>query len=404
MNYSKNHKNNLPLKQRFYMFLNQIKGVIYQIVGYIATFGRINSQNNKKALIIRVDEIGDYILWRKCIDTILKAEKLEDYEVHFAGNQSWQSLFDIEYKETFNKLFWLDKNKFKKSIFYRFTFLRKIAKEHYSIVINPTYSRAIRVDDSIVKAAKATTNYGHVRNNENYLPYEQSFDNNLYHHLYEVKNKSSFEFTKNKEFTEWFCEKPIQKLKIDFDEAVLPSYKIENIPNKYFIIFPGSRSSARIWSTENFIEVSNYIFEKYQLTALVCGGNGDIVYAEKFKKAYSNPCIDVTGKTSLPELLSIIKNADYLLSVDTGSIHLAASVGCLTLGIFNGSQYGRFSPYPKDISTNIISFYPKVVKEDINKNGITEKYVLINNTSYNDVSAKELIDYLELNPIKDINI
>jgi len=398
MNYSKNHKNNLPLKQRFYMFLNQIKGVIYQIVGYIAAFGRINSQNNKKALIIRVDEIGDYILWRKCIDPLLNADKLKNFEVHFVGNQSWKSLFDLEFKETFQKITWLDKTKFKKSMIYRYTFLRNIAKENYSIVINPTYSRAKRVDDSIVKAAKANTNYGHVRNNENYLPYERNFDNNLYHHLFEVKSKSSFEFNKNKAFAEWFCEKSFNLSDINFDANILPSVKIENLQKKYFIVFPGSRSSARIWSTENFIEVSNYLYEKYQLTALVCGGNGDIVYANNFIINYKNPCIDITGKTSLPDLLSILNNAACLISVDTGSIHLAASVGCLTLGVFNGSQYGRFSPYPIEISSNIISFYPKQVLEDINKNTLS-KYELITNISYNDVTSKEAIDYLASHPL-----
>ena len=71
---------------------------------------------------------------------------------------------------------------------------------------------------------------------------------------------------------------------------------------------------------------------------------------------------------------------------------------CLALGIFNGSQYGRFSPYPKEISSKIISFYPKQVLEDINKNELM-KYELIVNISYNDVSSKEVINYLEAHPI-----
>jgi ADP-heptose:LPS heptosyltransferase len=106
----------------------------------------------------------------------------------------------------------------------------------------------------------------------------------------------------------------------------------------------------------------------------------------------------MTSKTSLPELLYIIKNATCLLSVDTGSIHLAASVNCTVLGVFNGSQYGRFSPYPKNINSNIHSFYPKHVIEDINKKEYS-KYELISNISYNEVSSKMLIDYLEEYPL-----
>ena len=380
------------------MALNFIKGFIYDIVGFFARLFHLKNQHKKIALVIRVDEIGDYILWRKFISPILISKKLDSHEVHFVGNQSWKALFELEFKDEFQKIVWLDKTKFKKDLFYRFSFLNKIAKENYSIVINPTFSRAKRVDDSIVKVAGANANFAFVRNNENYLQYEQNFDKGLYQYLYEVKNKHGFEFIKNKEFAEWFCENNLDISTLNFDCEKLISSKIKNLPSKYFIVFPGSRSSTRIWSTSNFIEVSNYIYEKYQLTAIVCGGNGDVIYSNDFIQNYKNPSMDMTGKTSLPELLNIIKNASCLLSVDTGSIHLAASVNCLVLGIFNGSQYGRFSPYPKDLSRNIISFYPKNVIEDINNNAYS-KYELISNISYNEVSSKMLIDYLEDYPL-----
>ena len=99
------------------MNLNSLKGVIYDVIGYLAYFGKVNVQRKNKALILRVDEIGDYILWRKFISPILQSNKLLNYEVHFVGNQSWQSLFDLEFKSTFQKTFWLDKTKFKKNMY-----------------------------------------------------------------------------------------------------------------------------------------------------------------------------------------------------------------------------------------------------------------------------------------------
>jgi len=380
--------------------LNRIKGFAYDIVLYFVLFTNKNKNKSKKVLIIRVDEIGDYILWRKFIHPILKSYDLTNHEIHFLGNESWQSLFELEFKGTFTKIYWLKKINFKKNLSYRYSFLKEIAKENYAIIINPTYSRAKRIDDSIVKAANATTNIGILRNNENYLPYEQNFDRQLYHKLFKIQEKYGFEFNRNKEFAEWVCKSSIPNLNLNFESNTLPQSHIALPENGYFIAFPGSRSSARIWDTENFIVVSNYLYQKYKLTAIVCGGQGDILYAERFIQAYSNPVINITAKTSLPELLSIIKNAACLLSVDTGSIHLAASVDCLALGIFNGSQYGRFSPYPKEISSKIISFYPKQVLEDINQNALS-KYELISTISYNDVSPNEVIDYLNSYPLQE---
>lgn len=380
--------------------LNRIKGFAYDMVLYFVLFIIKSKNKSKKVLIIRVDEIGDYILWRKFIDPILKSYDLANHEIHFLGNESWQPLFELEFKGTFTKIYWLKKINFKKNLSYRYSFLKEIAKENYAIIINPTYSRAKRIDDTIVKAANATTNIGILRNNENYLPYEQNFDRQLYHKLFKIQEKYGFEFNRNKEFAEWVCKSSIPNLNLNFESNTLPQSHIALPENGYFIVFPGSRSSARIWDTENFIVVSNYLYQKYKLTAIVCGGQGDILYAERFMQAYSNHVINITAKTSLPELLSIIKNAACLLSVDTGSIHLAASVNCLALGIFNGSQYGRFSPYPKEISSKIISFYPKQVLEDINQN-VLSKYELISTISYNDVSPDEVITYLNSYPLQE---
>ena len=377
--------------------LNRIKGIIYDFCTFLAKNRILNKTN--KALILRVDEIGDYLLWRKFIDNLIQSNKLATYEIHFIGNQSWKSLFDLEYNNTFEKAFWLDKTKFKRNMIYRYFFLRKVALENYQIVINPTYSRAKRVDDSIVKAASASLNFGFSRNNENYFSYERTSDKNLYHQLFKLNNDSKFEFSRNKEFTEWFCDKRITVNAINFKNENFPDPNIDSNLYKYFVVFPGSRSSSRIWSTDNFIEVSNYLYKKYNLTAIVCGGKGDIVYSENFIQNYQHPLKDMTCKTSLPELLFILKNAACLISVDTGSIHLAASVDCLTLGIFNGSQYGRFSPYPIEISSNVISFYPFKVSKDIEVNGITLKYELVSNISYNEVTPASIIDYLKKNPI-----
>ena len=96
--------------------LNRIKGFAYDIVLYFVLFTIKNKNKSKKVLIIRVDEIGDYILWRKFIHPILNSYDLTNHEIHFLGNESWQSLFELEFKGTFTKLYWLKKNNFKKNL------------------------------------------------------------------------------------------------------------------------------------------------------------------------------------------------------------------------------------------------------------------------------------------------
>jgi len=379
--------------------MNRIKGFIYDLITFFASTGSRNRNTTEKVLIIRVDEIGDYLLWRKFITELLEASICNQKEVHFVGNASWKSLFEIEFSEkTFTKIFWLNKNLYKTSIYYRFRFSKNIFQENYSTVINPTYSRAKRVDDSLVKAAKANSNYGFVRNNENYLYYEQSYDRNLYINLLPINQKPVFELNRNKVFTEWITQNKSLISNTHLDDTIcLPELKTKyQLPETYFVLFPGSRSAKRIWSAENFNFVSNYLYEKYKITVILAGAASDSQYGVAFENNYTHPIVNLIGRTSLPETLALLKEAKCTLSVDTGSIHLAASVNCLSFGIFNGSQYGRFSPYPNTVSNKIISIYPASIANEISNNTIVnEKYEHIVPIDYNEVTALQVIEMIE---------
>lgn len=54
---------------------------------------------------------------------------------------------------------------------------------------------------------------------------------------------------------------------------------------------------------------------------------------------------NLLGQTTIPELLWIIRQADYLVSVDSGPVHLAAAVGCGVLAIHTWSDTRKVGPY-----------------------------------------------------------
>ncbi len=381
--------------------MNRIKGYIYDLISFSAQILGRETAIHEKVLILRVDEIGDYLLWRKFLQEILYSKLCKEKQIHFIGNASWKSLFELEFEtipgNPFEKIIWLDKGQYKKNMIYRFKMNRTLFIENYQTIINPTYSRAKRVDDSLVKAAKAKINYGFVRNNENYLSYEQSFDLHLYQHLFSLTDSPLFEFNSNKLFTAWITGKTsnVQTMELA-SHTQLPILNESWFPNtNYFVVFPGSRSPKRIWSAQNFIQLSNKIFEKYQYTAVIAGAGSDQVYADAFIAGYSHPYINLIGKTNLNEMLSVLKNAKCLLSVDTGSVHMAATVNCTTIGIFNGSQYVRFSPYPTGICNKIHACYPQRIQDDLDDMQLVrEKYSLIVSIDYNEVTAAQAIEKL----------
>jgi ADP-heptose:LPS heptosyltransferase len=98
---------------------------------------------------------------------------------------------------------------------------------------------------------------------------------------------------------------------------------------------------------------------------VIGGSKADREKTGKVIRAYGGKVTDLTGLTSLPELALVLRNAQCLIAVDTGAVHLAAGVGCPVFGLFSGSNYGRFAPYPKDIAAGFFAIYPDEIEEKI---------------------------------------
>lgn len=60
--------------------------------------------------------------------------------------------------------------------------------------------------------------------------------------------------------------------------------------------------------------------------------------------------IDWSHRTSLPELIWVMRQARFCVSVDSGPMHIAAAVNPKTLGIHTWSDPRKVGPYPQDVS------------------------------------------------------
>lgn len=371
--------------------MNKLKGVLYDMVLYAASSGTRNKARPRRILVVRVDEIGDYMLWRSFISDLCNAPAYQGFQVDFCGNQSWKSIFNTLDADCFTKVFWLDKIRFKKKLFYRYRFLKNVFREGYDTVINPTFSRDKRYDDSIVAAARALHRIGMVANTESVQPYERGYDAALYTRLFDHPEKPLFEWYRNRLFTAFVTGSPSASKHTRIDMRRLPPFETPESP--YFIVFPGSRSRSRIWPADHFQRVASFLSENYGWTAVVCGTLADKEYTDAFTRGYLHTCIDMTGRTSLTDMLRLFASAKCLLSVDTGSVHLAAATGCTVFGVFNGSQYGRFAPYPKTLADNFYAVYPDDVENDIkDAETVKAKYEFVVNVPYSSVPAGKVID------------
>ena len=377
----------------FQGIMNLFKDIAYSLVGWTAAMGW-SHRHRSGILIVRVDEIGDYLLWRPYLKTILSSERFQTEAATLCGNISWKGLYDMFDATPTVETLWIDKARFKKDLVYRFMFLRKVWQRGYQVVINPTFSRDKRYDDAIVKASGAPLRYGMKGNPENLRWYDQGYDKHLYNQLMISSPDVMFELYRNAAFAAFITGGAPEDIPFKLDTSRCTDTKFD-LPNKYFIIFTGSRSPKRLWPIEYFNEVASFLHTQSGWTAVLCGGPSDKPRSEAFIKDYASPCLDLTGQTDLPALMAVIAGASCVLTVDTGSVHMAAALGTKVFAVFNGSQYGRFAPYPPAVSTAVYCLYPKYIRSELNDPAqVRFKYLYKVDIPYDSVNPEDMMEII----------
>ena len=138
----------------------------------------------------------------------------------------------------------------------------------------------------------------------------------------------------------------------DDDEKVikttLAKEKIEL--NQYAVLNLGSSASWRSWPVERFAK-SSEIFKTNNLPVVLIGAPGEEYLGERFKKLYSGKALDLIGKISISQSLSVIKSSLLVFTNDTSSTHLAIALKKPTLSILSGGSGNSASFYGyKDIN------------------------------------------------------
>jgi len=312
---------------------------------------------NKVLLLIKLDEIGDYILFRNLLPYIKSSDKFKNYKIILCGNIAWKNIaenFDSEFVDDF---VWMNKQKYLNNLLYRFRFLKKVSSIKPKILINCSYSRSFFIDDSIAAVTPANTKISFKTDLSNSYKWQIKISDKYYKILFD-SNTEIFDFYKNRSFFEYILNIKIELLKPQI--TLNNKNKTDESYGNFVIIFLGGKRKYKKWKLTYFIEIANYIISKYNLNILLVGKKEEIKDNNSLFNHLVNKekVFDLSEKTTLAELAYLLRKAKLLISNDSGIIHLAASVNTKTIVILNGSQYGRFIPYPIESGTEISAIYP----------------------------------------------
>lgn len=111
---------------------------------------------------------------------------------------------------------------------------------------------------------------------------------------------------------------------------------------------PGSKMPAKKWPMENYLKLGKRLLDQYSdITIVVFGGGKDEhEIGDKLVASWGRRTYNLIGKLSLYQAAAALQKCCCYIGNDTGTMHLAASVGTRCIALFSARDYpGLWEPF-----------------------------------------------------------
>jgi len=134
-------------------------------------------------------------------------------------------------------------------------------------------------------------------------------------------------------------ENPIRLLnKGDNIESISKFFEIDSTNSEELLICiqAGSSLEGRRWPPESFARIADGLIESLGAKIILLGVNSEKKLSEKIFSFAKNKygITDLTGKTNIDQLTALVSRCSYLITNDTGTMHVAAALGTTIIGLF----------------------------------------------------------------------
>ena len=356
---------------------------------------------SKSILIVKIDGIGDYVLFRNFLKAVRDNSKFQDYHITLCGNAIWKSLAENLDGQKVDTFIWVNNKQFIKNLTYRFKIRRKLAYK-YTVVLNPTFSRDFFHDDAICFYSNSNYKLAFDGDCNCQNKQQKAITDQQYTELVSPESQYCFEFNRNKKFFEYFLGDSIQQLSpqifLNKDYRTASEY----LPDNTTLIFPGSGKEFRRWSTKKFAEVGDYLARNHGHQIAIIGAYPEKMLGDEIIQYSEIPAnyMNKAGFYSLFQILFLLKASNLLIANETGIVHMAAALNLKTLCISNGNHYLRFHPYPEKMQKSVTYIYPPKIQSLLSENReqeVIERFYGGSDLPIEHISYKEVVKTLESN-------
>lgn len=113
----------------------------------------------------------------------------------------------------------------------------------------------------------------------------------------------------------------------------------------FVAINPVALWPTKLWKEEKFARLADMIIDLLDIPVIFTGSKREESYLAKIGKLMKQPFLNLSGKTTLRVLAEIYRRALFVVTTDSGPMHIAAAVGTPVIALFGPTDPRRTGPY-----------------------------------------------------------
>jgi ADP-heptose:LPS heptosyltransferase len=109
---------------------------------------------------------------------------------------------------------------------------------------------------------------------------------------------------------------------------------------------PGANDEAKRWPAERFAELADILIREQDAKVVLLGTEEERPIGARVMEAMHETAIDTFGRSNIPQLAAILDRADFLVTNDTGVMHVAATTKTRIIDLcFSNVYFRETGPY-----------------------------------------------------------
>ena len=282
-------------------------------------------------MIVRLDKIGDVLLSTPVIKAVREACP-DAYIAMMVKRQARQLLDGNPYLD---ETIVYEKTGRERGLFRNISFIRFLRRKRFDIalVLHPTVrSHLIVTFAGIPKRVGYNRKWGFLLTTR--VPHKKHYG--LKHEIEYALDILRYTGLEPKDKTLYM---PVDSAAERRMEAL---FAAEGLTKKDLCIAinPGASCASKKWGPDKFAKAGQALVEKYGARIIIVTDNADKAIGNRIAFQMKKGCLDLSGKTSIAELASVLRRVKLFISNDSGPVHIACAVKTPVIAIFGRHDRG----------------------------------------------------------------